>query len=66
MYSKRCNGCDRATNLLNAKCGHKTCFFCIKDNRSANKCKKCVNDALPTTSRSRSQSVSPIRNNKSV
>ena len=55
MQSKRCFGCDRPCHsLLTANCGHKTCFYCIKNNRSAKKCSKCNYD--------NSKSVSPIKN----
>lgn len=57
MSSKHCHGCDRPSHsLLTANCGHRTCFYCIKDNRSAQKCSKCVSLS------SGSHNVSPLKN----
>lgn len=54
---KRCHGCDRSTHTLTANCGHRTCFYCIRDNKSAKKCLKCN-----SSPHNRSISVSPARN----
>ena len=62
MNQRRCYGCDRSTaSLLTANCGHRTCFYCIRDNRSANKCRKCHENV-----HGNSTNVSPMKNNKSA
>ena len=58
MDLKKCHGCDRASHsLFTANCGHKTCFYCYKNNKPVHKCKKC--------NEKESHSLSPLKNNKS-
>lgn len=54
MESKKCHGCDRSSHsLFTANCGHKTCFYCYKNNKPVHKCKKCNEKA--------SHSLSPLK-----
>ena len=46
---------------MNANCGHKICFNCIKSNRNTNKCSNCTTGSHP---RPRSSLHSPIKNIK--
>ena len=42
MKQGRCYGCDRKSfNLLTANCGHKTCFQCVKVNKTSKRCSQC-------------------------
>lgn len=43
--NKPCHTCQRQSyNLLNAACGHKICFHCVKSNKYSHKCSYCASN----------------------
>ena len=62
--SRSCHTCQRHFfNLMNATCGHKICFHCVKTNRNTNKCSECITQPQP---RPRSSFISPTKINNDL
>lgn len=55
---KSCHTCGKVSfNLMNAICGHKICFTCVKLNKNTYKCSNCANQP-----KHNNMSASPTRN----
>lgn len=57
--SRSCHTCQRHYyNLMNATCGHKICFNCVKSNKNSHKCSFCAHQPKSKSFLSPSRNVS--------